>query len=82
MFKAAKDLKQTVIMWSRDTIDWRDKDVNIVTKRATSDIQNGDFILMHPTQHTLKALPQVLKNLKEQGFKVTTVSACLQPSDL
>ena len=82
MFKAAKDLKQTVIMWSRDTIDWRDKDVNIVTKRATSDIQNGDFILMHPTQHTLKALPRVLNNLKEQGFKITTVSACLQPSDL
>ncbi len=82
MFKATKDLKQTVIMWSRDTIDWRDKDANIVTKRATSDIQNGDFILMHPTQHTLNALPKILISLREQGFKVTTVSACLQPSDL
>lgn len=77
MFKACDDLNMTVIMWSRDTIDWRDKDSSLVLKRATQDIQNGDFVLMHPTEHTLKALPVILDTLQSKGLCVKTVSECL-----
>lgn len=82
MFSACADLNQKVIMWSRDTIDWRDKDSSLVLKRATTGIQNGDFVLMHPTAQTLEALPAILKSLSEQGFKVKTVSECLRPQSL
>ncbi len=82
MFKACKDLNQTVIMWSRDTVDWRDKDSDLVYKRACSDIQNGDLVLMHPTKHTLEALPKIILNLKTQGYNVVTVSKCLAPSQV
>lgn len=80
MFEVCKDNDYTVIMWSRDTIDWRDKDVNMVIKRATSDIQNGELILMHPTAHTLKALPKIIGDLKSKGFMVTTVSETIAPA--
>ncbi|MEG1706602.1 MAG: polysaccharide deacetylase family protein, partial [Clostridia bacterium] len=46
--KAAKDLGYTTIMWSRDTIDWRDKDRKLIFTRATKNITNGELILMHP----------------------------------
>ena len=36
-----------VIMWSRDTIDWRDKDVNLIYSRATKNLVKGEFVLMH-----------------------------------
>lgn len=74
MFKACEKTGHTVIMWSRDTIDWRDKDKDLVYKRATNGIQNGDLVLMHPTAHTLEALPSILKYYKQNGFSVTTVS--------
>ena len=80
MFKACDDLGKNVIMWTRDTIDWRDKDSSMVLKRATMDIQNGSFILMHPTEHTLKALPLILDSFKQKGVRVTTVSNCLKES--
>ncbi|MBO7156671.1 MAG: polysaccharide deacetylase family protein [Clostridia bacterium] len=80
LFRACQDNNYAVIMWSRDTIDWRDKDCNTVIKRATSDIQNGELILMHPTAHTLKALPKVIGELKAKGFKITMVSEVIAPS--
>ena len=61
-------------MWSKDTIDWRDKDADLVFKRATKDIKGGDFILMHPTAHTLEALPRILDYYKELGIKSVTVT--------
>ncbi|MBQ8427033.1 MAG: polysaccharide deacetylase family protein [Clostridia bacterium] len=72
--EVADSLGYKVIMWSKDTIDWRDKDVEKVFSRATKDVTNGDLILMHPKEHTLTALPKILEYYKSVGLKVVTVS--------
>lgn len=72
--KLANKLGYKTIMWSKDTIDWRDKDSSLVYKRSTNNAQNGDLILMHPTKHTLDALDKICKTLKDNGFNLTTVS--------
>lgn len=74
MFRTCDSMGYTVIMWSRDTIDWRDKDKSLVYKRANNGIQNGDLVLMHPTAHTLAALPLILDYYKSKGLSATTVS--------
>lgn len=76
----ALDLNYRTIMWTHDTIDWRDKDTTLITKRATSNLSNGDLILMHPTQNTLEALSDVLSYAKNNGFNATTVSNTLNLS--
>lgn len=73
MFTAAEELGYSVIMWSRDTVDWRDKNPDLVFTRATSDIRNGELILMHPTAHTLEALPRILDSYTSSGFKTVPV---------
>ena len=72
---AALDLK--AIMWSRDTIDWRDKDVNLIIKRATENLETGEFVLMHPKEVTVQALPEILTYRREHGKNADTVSMCL-----
>lgn len=72
--KAAKELGYEVIMWSKDTIDWRDKDADLVYTRATKNIQAGDFVLMHPTAHTAVALSKILQTYKDLGLKADIVS--------
>ena len=67
-----------VILWSLDTIDWRDKNEKIVYNRATQKIKGGDFVLMHPKQHTLKVLPDILNFYLQKGLVVTTVSQCME----
>lgn len=71
---AAEELGYTVVMWSKDTIDWRDSDVEKIYTRATKGVEAGDLILMHPKSHTLKALPAVLDFYKGKGLKQSTVS--------
>ncbi len=78
--KVADSLGYKTIMWSKDTIDWRDQDVDLITKRATTGIIEGDLILMHPTKATLEALPMIIDTLQQENYLITTVSDTISPS--
>ena len=71
---AARELGLKVVMWSKDTIDWRDKKVEDCLSRATKGARGGDLVLMHPMAHTRQALPAILKFYREAGLKTVTVS--------
>ena len=71
---AARDNGYKTIMWSRDTIDWRDKDVSVVYSRATKDTSSGELILMHPTAHTRDALEKIIKYYISNNFTIVPVS--------
>lgn len=75
--KAAKELGYRTIMWSRDTIDWRDKNADTVYERATKGVTAGELILMHPTEHTLKALPRILEYYRANKLTARTVTLTL-----
>ena len=72
--EVASELGYQTIMWTRDTIDWRDKDADLIYSRAVKDAKGGDLVLMHPTEKTLEALEQIIITLQEKGLKITTVS--------
>lgn len=72
--EAAYDCGYKVVMWSKDTIDWRDKSKSKVVSRATKGVVGGDLILMHPKPHTLAALPEILDFYNDVGLNVVTVS--------
>ena len=74
MMRVCEELNYKIIMWSKDTIDWRDQDYNLIYTRATKNVKSGDFILMHPTEGTLKALPAILAYYKSQGMTSVTVT--------
>lgn len=71
---ACLSLGLRVIMWSRDTIDWRDKSVDLIYSRATENLEKGEFVLMHPTDCTVKALPKILTYIGNGGMQAVTVS--------
>ena len=72
--EAAESLGYKTIMWSKDTIDWRDKDTNLIYKRAVKNIQNGDIILMHPTECTKDALNDIITTYQQNGFNLVTIT--------
>ena len=75
--KVAENLGYKTIMWSKDTVDWRDKLSKTVYNRATRNVCAGDIILMHPKEHTLSALPKILEYYQTRGLTAVTVSECL-----
>lgn len=75
--KAAGMLGYKTIMWTRDTIDWRDKNADLIFNRATTNMAGGDLILMHPTEATSQALTKIISFAKSNGFNLTKVSETL-----
>lgn len=76
---AAEELGYRTIMWTRDTVDWRDHDQKLIYKRAVKNLSGGDLILMHPTEATVKALERIVIEVFSQGLKISTVSDVLSP---
>ncbi len=76
--EAAKALGMKTILWSKDTIDWRDKNAALIYTRATKGVKAGDFILMHPMKETADALDDILKFYKANSLQTVTVSKNLQ----
>lgn len=74
--KVAESLNYKTVLWSKDTIDWRDTDKNLIKKRALNGVKGGDIILMHPKVQTLEVLEEIIKGIKNKGLQPTTVSEC------
>ncbi len=64
-----------LVFWNVDTLDWKTKDVAETVKVLTTEITDGDIILLHDIHGTtVDAVIQALPILKEQGFQLVTVS--------
>jgi probable sporulation protein (polysaccharide deacetylase family) len=75
---AADELGYTTIMWTIDTIDWKRPPADIIKNRVIKKLHNGAIILMHPTEPTAKALPELMTEIKKAGYTITTVSDILK----
>lgn len=72
--KAANDLGYKLVLWSVDTIDWRkDSTKDVIINRVVSKVHNSAIVLMHPTQETVKALPEIINSLFQKGYKIGTI---------
>lgn len=71
---AGESLGYKTILWTHDTIDWRDQDKNLIYNRATSEVCSGDLILMHPTKATSEVLESIIVAINGKKLALDTVS--------
>jgi probable sporulation protein (polysaccharide deacetylase family) len=74
VLETAESLEYPVIMWTLDTIDWRRPPTSTIVNRVNQGVKPDCIVLMHPTDPTAQALPQILAFLKEKGYLLMTVS--------
>ncbi|HEX3012201.1 MAG TPA: hypothetical protein VHQ70_09260 [Syntrophomonadaceae bacterium] len=77
MARGTGDIGYKLILWSVDTIDWQRPSPYIIVNRVMKKVHNDAIILMHPTEPTLKALPDMLKQLSEEEYKMVTIDKVL-----
>lgn len=80
--KAAREHGLLTVLWTIDTIDWRNPSSEQVMTRIRSKLEPGALILMHPTAATEKTLPMMIQYMKEQGYFPGTVSHTLSSDRL
>ena len=77
--EAAEKLGYQTVLWSIDTIDWKEgSTVNVIVSRVMKKPHHGAILLMHPKSETAKALPIFIDRIKEEGIQLGTVSNLLE----
>ncbi|MFB3897107.1 MAG: polysaccharide deacetylase family protein [bacterium] len=66
--------KFDAVLWSVDSRDWSRPGVDKIKVNVLSTARNGSIILCHDDHDQIvAALPEIIKNLKEQGYLFVTV---------
>ena len=75
VIQTAQENKYYTIQWNLDTLDYEGLTGEEMWNRLKNKLENGSIILSHNgTKHTADSLDMLIKNIKSQGFEVTTVS--------
>lgn len=76
--RVARSEGYEVVQWSIDSLDWKNKGVDDLIRRATSNVTPGDIVLFHnDSKYILDALPTILKTYQQQGFTLIPVGELL-----
>ncbi|MFB7156476.1 MULTISPECIES: polysaccharide deacetylase family protein [unclassified Lysinibacillus] len=84
MINAAVKDGYKVVMWSwhQDTQDWKQPGVNKIVQKVMNGSKPGDVILFHDgggdRTQTIKALEEILPELKKQGYTFVTISELIK----
>lgn len=79
----AASLQMKTVLWTVDTVDWR-KSVSpaMMVEKVKTAMGSGQLLLTHPTDRTVKALPQILRTMKEKGYRWEPVGRVLSSERL
>ncbi|MEK4238030.1 polysaccharide deacetylase family protein [Paenibacillus sp. FSL H7-0714] len=83
----ASSLGLKTVLWTVDTVDWRNPSPESIVAKITSKAEPGTLVLMHPTASSSKALKAMIRGIKAKGLQLGTVSQTLSaeriiPSDV
>ncbi|MFS0786982.1 polysaccharide deacetylase family protein [Shouchella sp. 1P09AA] len=70
------------IMWTVDTIDWKNPEVNSMISRVVPKMEAGSMLLMHPTESSAKGLDAMITGIKEKNLMLGTVSELMNETRL
>lgn len=64
-----------VILWSVDTLDWKNRNAASVTNAVLKNVKDGDIVLMHDLyETTAEASKKIIPALVKRGYQLVTVS--------
>lgn len=84
VLRIAEDLNYKVIQWDTDSLDWKNPGVGNIVQRVVTKAHPGDIILLHASdscQQTHEALPQIIDQLRAQGYEFVTVSQLMSQTE-
>jgi len=80
--RVALDLQMETILWTVDTIDWKNPSVSVMINRVMGNIHPGATILMHPTESIALGLEHLIDEIKHEKYKIGTIEDLLSTNRL
>lgn len=85
VLRIANEMNYTVIQWGTDSLDWKNPGVNNIVSNVVKKAKKGDIVLLHASdssEQTHLALPEIIDQLRKQGYEFVTVSELLYQTEL
>jgi len=79
VLQTASDLRLRTVLYSLDTVDWRDSTSGEMILATMAKAKPGDLILLHPKPNTARVLDQALSRFEAAGLRPLTLSEVLSP---
>lgn len=69
-----ESIPKPIIHWSIDTLDWKNRDSEIIVQSILEDVKDGDIVLMHDLyESTGEASKIVIPELIDRGYQLVTI---------
>lgn len=82
LLDTANNLGLVTVQWDVDSLDWKGHSAQTIAERVLSQVKNGSIILMHNNaDNVVPALTLLLAQLKQEGYKITSVGDLVYKSD-
>jgi len=79
VLRASRQAGHELVLWSLDTIDWKNPSPSSLRARIVGRAKAGDIVLMHPTAPTEAALAAMIQGVRGHGLTLVTLDALLSP---
>ena len=68
-------IKTPIVLWSVDTLDWKNRNSAYVTNAVLKNVKDGDIVLMHDfNESSADASKKIIPALVKRGYQLVTVS--------
>jgi len=68
------------VLWSLDTVDWMKPGIEKMERKIKENVNEGDIILMHPTEDIAELLSRIIPYIKEEkGLNIEPIQKHLSP---
>lgn len=75
--QVADEKELETILWTTDTIDWKNPSESVMINRVMDKVHPGAIILMHPTPVIKEGLDELILLLKDNGFRLGRIDTLL-----
>jgi len=75
VIQIADDMQMETVLWTVDTIDWRNPSVSVMMNRVIDNVHPGATVLMHPTAVVAEGLDSMIVQIQEQGYELGTIES-------
>lgn len=82
--RTAKEVGYETIIWSIDSLDWKNPGVDYMVRRVTREAFPGAIILFHASdssKQTHTALPKVIARLRAEGWELVTLGELMKEGE-
>lgn len=73
----ADNLNMETILWTVDTIDWKNPSTSVMINRVMGKIHPGATILMHPTSSIANGLEALIEKIEAEDYEIGTIENLL-----